>query len=57
MMQDVCVKLNPELQAKTAFNTKTTLYTSKLDLHFGKKLVICYVLSTAFYVVEIWTLW
>jgi hypothetical protein len=56
MMQDVSVKLNPGLQAKAAFNKKTTLFTSKMDLNFGQKLVKCYVLSTVFYGVEIWTL-
>ena len=57
MMQDVRFKLNPGLHAKAAFNKKTTLFSSKVDLNLGKKLVKCYVLSTAFYGVEIWTLW
>lgn len=34
---------------KAAFNKKTTLFTSKLDLHFRKKLVKCYIWSIAFY--------
>ena len=41
-VQDVHVKLNPELpMAKTAFNKKKTLFTSKLDLNLKKKLVKC----------------
>ena len=33
--------------AKTAFNKEKNLFTSKLDLNFGKKLVKCYVWSMA----------
>jgi hypothetical protein len=56
MMQGVSVKLNPGLQGKATFNKKTTIFTSKLGFNFGKKLVKCYVLSTALYSVEVWTL-
>ena len=56
IIQDVNVKLNPGLQAKAAFNKKTTPFASKFDLNFRKKLFACYVLSIAFYGVEIWTL-
>ena len=31
---------------------KKTLFTSKLDLNFGKKLVKCYIWSTALYRAE-----
>ena len=33
--------------AKVAFNKKTTLFTSKLDLDLRKKLVKCYIWSMA----------
>jgi hypothetical protein len=42
--------------ANTAFNEKTTLFASKLDLNLRKKLVKCYICSVAFYVTETWTL-
>ena len=35
--------------AKAAFNKKRTLFTSTLDLELRKKLVKCYVWSTALY--------
>ena len=35
--------------AKATFNKKKTLFTSKLDLNLRKKLVKCYIWSTAFY--------
>jgi len=38
---------------KTAFNKKETLFASKSDLNFRKKLVMCYVLSTVFKVMKI----
>jgi len=42
---------------KAAFNKKRTLFaTSILDLELRKKLVKCYVWSTAFYGAETWTL-
>jgi hypothetical protein len=41
--------------AKTAFNRETTHFTSKLDLSLRKKLVKCYIWSTAFYDDETWT--
>ena len=42
--------------AKSAFNKKRTLFTSTLDLELKKKLVKCYVWSTALYGAETWTL-
>jgi hypothetical protein len=44
------------VMAKTAFNRKKTLCTSKLDLNLGKKLVKCYIWSIALYGAETWTL-
>ena len=41
--------------AKAACNKKT-LFTRKLDLNLRKKLVKCYICSTAFYGAETWTL-
>jgi hypothetical protein len=43
--------------AKAAFNKKRALFTSKLDLELRKKLVRCYIWSTALYGAETWTLW
>ena len=40
--------------AKTAFSKKKTLFTSKLDLNLGKKLIKCYIWSMAFYGAETW---
>ena len=42
--------------AKAAFNKKKTLLTSKLDLNLRKKVVKCYIWSTALYGAETWTL-
>jgi hypothetical protein len=42
--------------AKAAFNKKRALFTSKTDLELRKKLVKCYVWSTALYGAETWTL-
>jgi len=42
--------------AKAAFNKKETLFTCKLDLNLRKKLVKCYIWSTALYGAETWTL-
>jgi hypothetical protein len=42
--------------AKTAFNKKKTLFTSKLELYLRKKLVKCYILSIALCGAETWTL-
>jgi len=42
--------------AKTAFNKKKNLFTSKLDLSLRKRLVRCYVWSIALYGAETWTL-
>jgi len=38
---------------KAASNKKETFFTSKSDLNFRKKLVMCYVLSTVFKVMKI----
>ena len=40
---------------KAAFNKKN-LFTSKLDLHLRKRLVMCYVWSIALYCAETWML-
>jgi hypothetical protein len=57
MMQDINVKLNPGLPwQKAAFNRKTTLITSKLDLNLRKKLVKCCIWSGALYGAETSTL-
>jgi len=42
--------------AKAAFNKKTNLFTSELDLNLRKKLVKYYIWSMAFYGAEPWTL-
>jgi hypothetical protein len=42
--------------AKAAFNKKKNLFTSKLDLNLRKKLVKCYIWSTALCGAETWTL-
>jgi hypothetical protein len=42
--------------AKAAFNKKTTLFKSTLDLNLRKQLVKCYIWSTALYGAETWTL-
>jgi hypothetical protein len=42
--------------AKTAFNKKSALFTSKMDLELRKKLVKCYIWSIALCGVETWTL-
>ena len=42
--------------AKAAFRKNSTLFTSKLDLNFRKKLINCCIWSIAFYGVETWTL-
>ena len=42
--------------AKSAFNKKKNLFTSKLGLNLRKKLVKCYVWSMALYGAETWTL-
>jgi hypothetical protein len=41
---------------KAAFNKKKALLTSKLNLNLRKKLVKCYIWSTALYGEETWTL-
>ena len=42
--------------AKAAFNKKKNLFTSKLDLNLGKRLVRCCVWSIALYGAETWAL-
>ena len=42
--------------AKAAFTKKKNPFTSKLNLNLRKKLVKCYVWSTARYGAETWTL-
>ena len=42
--------------AEAAFSKKKTLFTSKLDLNLGKKLMKCYIWSMALYGAETWTL-
>jgi len=40
------------VMAKAAFSKKKTLFTSKLDLNFRKKLIKCYIWSMALYGAE-----
>jgi len=42
--------------AKAEFSKKKTLFTSKLDLNLRRKLIKCYIWSTALYGAETWTL-
>jgi hypothetical protein len=42
--------------ATVAFNKRKTLFTTKLDLNLRKKLVKCYIWSTALYGAEMWIL-
>ena len=42
--------------AKGALNREKTLFTRKMDLNVGNKLVTCYIWSTVFYGAEAWTL-
>ena len=42
--------------AKAAFNKKKTIFASKLDLNWRKKLVKCYIWSMALYGAETWML-
>ena len=42
--------------AKAAFSKKKNLFTSKLDVNLGKKLMKCYVWSIALCGAETWTL-
>jgi hypothetical protein len=41
---------------KAAFNKKVALFTGKMDWQMGKKLVKCYIWSTALYGAETWAL-
>ena len=41
--------------ATAAFNEVKALFTSKLELNLGKKLVKCYIWSIALYDFETWT--
>jgi len=49
MMQDVHVKLNPEMQWQKQHYSRSILFISKLDLNLSKKPVKCYIWSIAFY--------
>jgi hypothetical protein len=40
---------------KEAFNRKKILFTSKLNVNFGNRIVNCYVWSIAMHVPENWT--
>jgi len=42
--------------AKAAFNKKRALFNSTLDLELRKKLVKCYIWSTALYGADTWTI-
>jgi hypothetical protein len=42
--------------AKATFNKKVTIFTRKLDLNLRKKLVKCYIWSTALCGAETWAL-
>ena len=42
--------------AKAAFNWNQALFSRKLDFNLNKKLVQCYIWSTALYSAETWTL-
>jgi hypothetical protein len=42
--------------AKATLNKKKALFTCKLNLNLGKKLVKCNIWSIAFYVDKTWTL-
>jgi len=42
--------------AKAAFNKKSALFTSTLDLELRKKLLKCYIWSIVLYGAETWTL-
>jgi hypothetical protein len=43
--------------AKAAFNKKENLFTSKLDLNLGKKVMKCYACCKASYDAKTWILW
>jgi hypothetical protein len=43
--------------AKAAFVKKNNFFTRKLDANLRKKLIQCYMWSTAFYGAESWALW
>jgi hypothetical protein len=51
-----CEVKSRTVMAKAAFNKKTTVIISTLDLNRRKKLVKCYIGSTALYSAETWTL-
>jgi len=44
------------VMAKAAFNKKTTLFTSTLNLNLRKKLIKCYIWSMGFYDAQNWKL-
>ena len=45
------------ITTKAEFNKKKTLFARKLNLNLRKKLVKCYIWSTALYGAETWTIW
>jgi len=55
-MQGASVKLNPALSWCKWDSTRRKLFTSKVDLNLGKKLVKCCIWSTVAYGTETWTL-
>jgi hypothetical protein len=56
MMQDAHARLNPGLPWQKQHSAKRRLFTSKLDLNLGKKLVKCYTWRITVYGAETWTL-
>jgi hypothetical protein len=44
------------VMVKPAYNKKRALFTSKMDLDYGKELVKCYICNIALYGAETWTL-
>jgi hypothetical protein len=53
MRHDVHTKLKFRIAiTKAAFNNKKTFFTRKLDLNLRKKLIKCYIWSTALYGAE-----
>ena len=50
------VKLNPDCYGKSRIPQEDS-FISKFDLNLSKKLVKCYIWSTALYGAKTWTLW
>jgi hypothetical protein len=55
-MQDVYVELNPGLPWQQQHSVRRFFFKSKLNLHFRKELVKCYIWSMALYGAETWAL-